>query len=71
MTDMKYSNRLAEIFNHSVSSEKIIIDYLHDNPDVNVNEQVIYDLKKHQENIGQLIKSIYDELKYEEENKEL
>lgn len=64
---MKYSNRLSKIFHHSVVSEKIILDYLVDN----MEDQEVYDLKKHQEEIGMLVRDIMDDLREEAEEEEL
>ena len=61
-------DRLAKIFHHAVTSEKLIIDYLLES---GIEPQVVYELKKHQEQIGMLSRELIEDVKEEKENNEL
>lgn len=64
---MKYSKRLTKIFEHSVKSEDRILELV----DLPIDQEVVYDLKKHQEEIGMLVRDIIDDLRIEAKEGEL
>jgi hypothetical protein len=57
--EIKYSSRLTKIFEHSVKTEMEALSLV----DLPIDQDIVYSIKKNQENIGMLVRDILDDLR--------
>ena len=57
--EIRYSNRLTKIFEHSVKTEMEALSLA----ELPIDQAIVYSIKKNQENIGMIVREILDDLR--------